>query len=256
MESWIFIGIIAVCLAFVIFIFIRLTRILRNQFKIATVTIVDVACAGSPMTNTPSTVRIQSLGTQTFPNEAGHPINPNDYKMFIVRGSSMLLCGIQDNDLLFTRKITQSDDVSFDKPHVFVLRRDQYALADAASKNDMAKYKVRRAWDVVHIGTEDIEERVKQIMASDGFKELKRNHPDAFLSDVEMLEDFKTERMKKYMEQYPDSKDETDSNHVAIISTTLRASKNDKVFFSIHPARIIVGEVIYSFHKQLEPVVC
>mgnify|MGYP000790374457 FL=1 len=91
-------------------------------------------------------------------------------------------------------------------------------------------------------------------MASDSFKKLKNEHKDAFLSDEQMLEDFKTERIKKYMEQYPDSIDESNDNHVAIISTTLRASKGNKVFFSIHPARIIVGEVVYSFHKQ--PTFC
>ena len=60
-----------------------------------------------------------------------------------------------------------------------------------------------------------------------------------------MLKDFNDERIEQYMEQYPDSMNESDKNHVAIISTTLKASKENKVTFSIHPARTIVGEVVY-----------
>ena len=62
-----------------------------------------------------------------------------------------------------------------------------------------------------------------------------------------MLEDFVNVRLNKYMEQYPNCHDEKDNNHKAIISTTLKASKGNKVTFSLHPVRTIMGEVLYSY---------
>lgn len=160
----------------------------------------------------------------------------------------MLLCGIQDNDILFVRSVDQPDNLEC--PSVLVLKRDQQAIVDALSKKDKAKYKVRRTWAIVRIGEDNTEECVKQIMASDNFKKLQHKYPDAFLSNEDMLEDFKQERFTRYMKQYPNSNITSDINHIAIISTTFRTSKNNKVFFSIHPARLIVGKVIYSFHKR------
>lgn len=250
MSEIIFIGIIAVCLVTVIVVFVRMTTGLGKQFKLAKTLTVDIACAGSPVAYTPCAVRIQNLAAQTFSDGTGNMITPKDYIPFIVRGTSMLLCGIQDNDILFTKSIDQLDKISFKRPSVLVLKRDQQALADAVLKNDMAKYKVRRTWAIVRIGEDNVEEQVKQILACDGFKNLQEQYLYAFLSDEDMLDDFKKERITKYMKQYPNSRIQSDANHVAIISTTLRASKGNKVFFSIHPARIIVGKVIYSFHKQ------
>lgn len=250
MNKIIFISIIAVCFAFIIFIFVKMSKELGKLFKISKITTVDVACAGSSVANTPRSVKIQSLGKQTFPDQEKKLLNPDHYRLFIVRGLSMLLCNIRDNDILFTLPVEQLDKISFDRPSVLVLKRDKHAQMEAVSKNDQAKYKVRRTWAVVRIGEDDLEERVKQIMKSEGFRKLKNEHPESFQSDEEMLEDFKTERITKYMNQYPHSNSKADDNHVAIISTTLRTSKNNKVFFSIHPARIIIGEVIYSFHKQ------
>ncbi len=254
MSEIIFISIIIACLVTAIVVFVRMTTGLGKQFRISKTITVNIACAGSPVAYTPCTVRIQNLAAQIFSDKMGNPIKPDGYIPFIVRGTSMLLCGIQDNDILFTHPIDQPDKISFECPSVLVLKRDQQALVDAVLKNDMAKYKVRRTWAIVRIGEDNIEERVQQIIASEGFKSLQQKYQYAFLSDEEMLEDFKRERITKYMKQYPNSKIQSDVNHIAIISTTLRASKDNKVFFSIHPVRIIVGKVIYSFHKQ--PIVC
>ena len=164
-------------------------------------------------------------------------------------GWSMMLCGINDNDLLFTKKVSL-DKLSFDQPHVFVLKRDECVRRKVALDNDMAEYKVRRGWNVVSLGEDNWEECIKKIIDTDKFRELKNKFPELFLSDEDMLEDFKNVRLNKYMEQYPNCRDKSDNNHTAIISTTLKASKGNKVTFSLHPVRTLMGKVFYSYKMR------
>lgn len=250
MEQTILISIIAACLTGVVIILSRLIVKIGRQLKFAQVATLQVACAGSPVPDTPCSVKVPNFYARTFPDRTGTPIDPDKFDKFWVKGTSMLLCGIKNNDILFTRQVGSSEKTSFSQPHVLVLKRDRKALREAVSKNDLAQFKVRRTWKNVRIGQDNLEETLLRIMESSGFKELKNKHKEAFLSNEEMLEDFKKERITTYMRLYPDCEKESDSNHTAIISTTLRASKGCKVFFSIHPARIIVGEVTHSFHMQ------
>lgn len=247
MEKLIFIGIIVVCLLGVLVILVKLIRGFNGQLKIAKVTAIKVASAGSVIADTPSEVKIQSLSSQKFYDNAGNLINPDEFDKFWVKGCSMLLCGIRDNDLLFTKPISL-DNLSFTKPHVFVLRRDDHVRSEATFKNDLAEFKIRRTWAVVRVDVENIAACAREIILSQNFQDLKQNNSEAFLSEEDMLRDFVEERVSKYMNQYPTCIHEADENHIAIISTTLKASKGNKVTFSIHPARIIVGEVMYSFH--------
>lgn len=246
MEKIIYFGVIAICLMVFIVIFSKLLEEFGKQLKLARATSVKVSCAGSAVANAPREVKVQ-LHNRKFYDKNNHLLNPDDYGKFWVKGCSMLLCGINDNDLLFTREIHSFGDMSFDRPHVYVLKRDDYVRDKVAEKNDLAEYKVRRTWRIVRIGKDDLIECARNIIASDFFADLRNQHPNNFLTDEEMLDDFKNERIKKYEEQYPNSAFESDENNIAIISTTIKASKGDKVTFSIHPARTIVGEVVYSY---------
>ncbi len=239
-------GVIAICSITFIVIFSRLLKEFCKQVKSAAATSIKVSCAGSAVANAPREVKVQLNGRE-FRDKNNNLVNPNDFDRFWVKGWSMLLCGIKDNDLLFTRKISSLDDVEFNRPHVYVLRRDDYVRKKVAAENDFAEFKVRRAWAFVRIGKDNLRECVENIFLSEFFVELKRKYPDSFLTEEEMLKDFYDERIKKYMEQYPDSANESDENHVAVISTTLKGSKGKKVTFSIHPARTIEGEVVYSY---------
>lgn len=246
MEKIIYFGIIIICSIAFIVIFSKLLKEFGKQLKLAQVTSVKVSCAGSSIANAPREVRVQ-LYNRKFYDRNNHLLNPDAFGKFWVKGWSMLLCGIEDNDLLFTREVHFHDNISFDRPHVYVLKRDDYVRNKVATKNDLAEFKVRRAWAIVHIGKDDLIECAKKIITSAFFADLRKKHPDYFLSEKEMLDDFKNERIEKYKNQYPNSTDASDDNNIAIISTTLKASKGNKVTFSIHPARIIVGEVVYSY---------
>lgn len=241
-----FFCIVAICLIGVILVLLALIKKVDKQVKIIKPIKIKVATAGSVVANTPSDVKIQNFGNQEFCDNANNSINLDEFNKFWVKGSSMLLCGIKNNDLLLTKPI-KLDDLSFDKPHVFVLRRDHKVRSEAILKKDLAEFKIRRTWAVVRVGEKDVADCARQIIQSQNFQDLKQNHLKDFLSEEDMLSDF-NERIKKYMQQYPTCKNEADENHVAIISTTLKASKKNKVTFSIHPARVIEGEVIYSFH--------
>lgn len=242
----IYFSVISICLITFIVIFSRLLKELCKRVKLATVTSVKVSCAGSAVANAPWEVKVQ-LNNRMFYDKDGNLVNPDKFDKYWVKGQSMLLCGINEDDLLFTRKIPSLSDVKFDRPHVYVLRRDECVRKKVAVENDLAEFKVRRAWAFVRIGKDDLGECVKNILSSEFFMDLKRKYPDSFLTEEEMLKDFDVERREKYMKQYPDSANESDKNHVAIISTTLKKSKGNKVTFSIHPARTIEGEVVYSY---------
>lgn len=246
MERIIYFGVIVICLITFIVIFFKLLKEFGEQLRLAKTISVKVSCAGSAVANAPREVKIQ-LNNRKFYDKNNHLVNPDDYEKFWVKGWSMLLCGIKDNDLLFTREIHSFDDISFDRPHVYVLKRDDYVRNKVAAKNDLAEFKVRRTWGIVRIGKDDLIDCARKIIASRFFVELRDASPDYFLSEEEMLDDFRNERIKKYDEQYPDSANESDENNIAIISTTIKASKGNKVTFSIHPARTITGEVVYSY---------
>ena len=246
MEKIIYLGVIVICLITFIGILCLLLKEFREQLKLAKTTSVKVSCAGSAVENAPREVKIQ-LNNRKFFDRKNQLVNPDDYEKFCVKGSSMLLCGINDNDLLFTRKIQSLDDVSFETPHIYVLKRDDYVCNKVAVKNDFAEFKVRRTWGIVRVDRDDLIEYVKKIIKSEFFSKLREQYPSYFLPEREMLDDFENERIKKYMVQYPNCANESDGNNVAIISTTVKSSKGNKVTFSIHPARIIEGEVVYSY---------
>ena len=242
----IYFGVIVICSITFIVIFSNLLKEFGKQLKLSQATSVKVSCAGSAVENAPREVKIQ-LRNRKFYDKNNQLLNPDDYGKFWVKGWSMLLCGIKDNDLLFTRDMQSIDDISFECPHVYVLKRDDYVRNKVAEKNDLAEFKVRRTWGIVRIEKDDLIECARKIIATDFFSELRIQYPNFFLTDDEMLDDLKNERIKKYMDQYPNSANESDENNIAIISTTIKASKGNKVTFSIHPARTIMGEVVYSY---------
>lgn len=247
MEEIIFISIVIVCFLGFMSIFLMLCGRLKKQLRMAKVTNVNVACAGSVVAGAPNNVKIQNFdGFKLYDNEGGL-INTNEYDKFWVKGGSMLLCGIRDNDLLLTRRVSV-DDVDFGRPHVFVLRRDDEVCSEAVLHNDMANYKVRRTWAVINMGEDNYVEAVRNIMKTESFVSLRNQNPAVFLSESDMIDDFMTERVRKYMVRYPECENMGDENHKAIISTTLKVSDGNRVTFSIHPARIIEGEVVYAYH--------
>lgn len=207
---------------------------------------VDVASAGSSipqnpqqiMTSSSSLKRLQTYDAKTH------------YRKFWIKGTSMLLCGIRNDDILFTEDVNL-DIINFEQPKVLVLKREGDSLNKAIAKGDYANYKVRRTWAKLKFDEKKIMAEVEKIMGHDIFKQLQTNYPKSFYSKEQMLTDCRDNRIAKYEQEYPDCKNESDENNLVIISTTLRKVEGEsKVFFSIHPARIIVGKAVYTFHKE------
>lgn len=245
MKVIFFISIIVICLVVIVSLFLMILTDFTKQLKSARTTTVKVSCAGSAVENAPKEVQIQ-LDDRKFYDNNKQLVKPEEFEKFWVKGSSMLLCGIKNDDLLFTRKVS-TENISFNRPHVYVLKREDYVCQKVAIENDLAEFKVCRAWAIVRIGKDDIEKTARNIIKTKFFKELQENNASFFLSEQDMLDDLVKTRLKKYKKQYPDCEEESDINNRAIISTTLKASKGNKVTFSIHPTKTIVGEVIYSY---------
>lgn len=211
---------------------------------------VDVASAGSPIPQTPQQIMTSSASLNKLQtcNEG-----LTDYRKFWIKGNSMLLCGIRNDDILLTETIDPTEISKLSFPKALVLKREGRSLEEAIAKGDYAKYKVRRAWAVLPFDEEQIMAKVDEIMQSIAFQQLRRDYPKSFYSNEEMKTDCREKRIAKYIREYQNCKMESDDSHKIIISTTLREVKGEsKVFFSIHPVRTVVGKAVYTFHKEMK----
>ena len=113
-------------------------------------------------------------------------------------------------------------------------------------------HKVRRAWSLLRVGTDDVDAVLERIGREEAFCFL-RNRPE-FMGWDEMKKNFKECKLEKYKNTYIGCENADDVNHVAIISTTLH-KKGNKIMFSIHPIRVIEGEVacFYNVTPDTEP---
>ena len=258
MENGIIMLIFLACLAIVfIVLFAMQIRTYDKHLKEITISTLNIAAAGSAHPETPEKIKLKDLPLQKFHNRAGEPIDFKNILMFCVRGWSMLLCGIRNNDILFAKPVSETaiKHLSFDNPKVLVLKREGKSLKEAIEKDDYAKYKIRRAWAMLPFDEAQIMAKVNEIMQHATFKKLQREYPANFFSD-EIMKASLADRIVNYEQEYPNCKKASSKDNVVIVSTTLRnieGEKDRKVFFSIHPARIIVGQVIQSFHKKETP---
>lgn len=206
---------------------------------------ISTATAGDPHVVVPCAQRLVNLNEKGFFNSDGQIIEYEEYRKFSVAGWSMLLAGIQDGDLLFVKPYGSEADMKF--PCVVVVKREHFSRFD----RNTAHYKVRRSWAVCHLGKDNLNLVLDQIISSVEFKGLisESGGKKCFMKPEDMKNDFFNTRLKKYKLDYPQSEQAEDENNVAVISTTLDTKRN-VVHFSIHPYRCIVGEVRYSFGVQ------
>lgn len=203
-----------------------------------------VACAGSPRSHTPK--NIQVLASSIQPEYVGEDFSYEN--CYIVKGNSMLLCGIKDGDLIVTAKIEENNIDSLTFPTVLVLKRSKVVCKEAEAKKDYAGYKVRRTWGQLNFNLDQIKDYVEDIVKNKAFLELKTNNPNVYIEPERMIEDLLDIRVRQYRERHPNCDDPQDPSHKIVISTTMRTLGYDNVvYFSIHPKNSVVGEVIRSF---------
>lgn len=251
MEKSIVLFTAIICLSLLILQIIILFR----HSKMVKVTAVDVACAGSSTPGALKNVIVQNLSTRNFQTEVpNESINFDSYKKFWVKGNSMLLCGIENGDILFTRPIKPKKIKDLNGlPKALVLKREGRSLTEAIAKDDYARYKIRRTWAILPFDEDLLLAKVDEILHNTTFQDLRAAYPENFLSNEEMKTDCREKRIGNYLRDYPNCKKDSSKDNLVIISTTLREENGKtKVFFSIHPARIIVGEAVYTFHKKEE----
>ena len=255
MEKEIIMLIIFACLAVAfIVLFVMQIRTYDKHLKEITISTLNVAAAGSAHPNTPEKIKVENLFSQKFCDKAGTPVDFNGYLKFWIKGWSMLLSGIKNDDILFAKPIPEAEieHLSFDTPKVLVLKRDGKSRTQAIEKDDYAKYKVRRTWAILPFDEELITAKVDEIMRSDTFQQLQKDYPENFFSDEDM-KTFFAKRIANYKREYSSCEKTSSKDNAIILSTSLRrieGEKDRKVIFSIHPARTIVAQAIHSFHKK------
>lgn len=203
--------------------------------------ILEVAVAGSGSGN----IRVRlprALSGFSYTQNNGERVKLDTYqgyRRFIVTGHSMILCGIDENDVVFV-KPTNANDVKF--PSLLVLRR---SYVDA----NEAQYKIRRSWALYNPSKDGkIKDFVKLLMESEAFSKIRQVNEfpkdrQAVLSDLE-------KRYNKFVAT-------RGKNETAIISTTLHNGRHEenspdfgKVLFSVHPLDSLVGTVEHVYRSN------
>lgn len=190
----------------------------------------NVACAGSPLMDTPRKIKSISVTHNKFESKNGVILDPAKYDKFIVKGNSMILCNIQDNDLIFVNKGFNNELNELEKPKIVVIKREN-------SKKDQCGFKLRRAW-VKCKGKECIY-AIKKVINSEEFRVIKESK--FYDGNSALINDLENVRLKRFLER----QDNPESKEV-VISTTFHTDTK-KIRFSIHPVEDIIGEVSESF---------
>lgn len=199
--------------------------------------IYPTACAGSPAVDIPASASALPLEYVEFKDKDGNVMDPNDYLHFIVKGESMQFADIHDNYMIFVK---EKHNIEF--PKVIVLRRE-------AAPKDQVQYKIRRGWQFSNV--KEAESVVKKILDSKDFDIIRRLQP--YDDDESLLNDFINKRLVRYTKEHPFSNSEDNRYFNVIISTTYHTENcpdeedRGKIRFSIHPASLLVGEVVKSF---------
>ena len=208
--------------------------------------LLPVACAGSENPCTSKKVCITDLNWNDLPLEQIDEQDKTEkYQKFIISGYSMLLGGIQNNDIVFVEPIKKIDDIEF--PAIVVLKREPIAIKKALQVDDKAEYKVRRTWKYCRLDQQDevIVDVVKGIIEGSRFQQLKNKDTNKFPEESALVNDFE-KRLRRYREEHEGCDNSSNANYIALISTTLDTQKN-KVHFSIHSRNTLVGPVRHAY---------
>lgn len=218
---------------------------------------IPVACAGKAEVGMLHWRRGLSMYSNEFLAPDGRRLTPKEYKAYVTRGDSMRLCGILNGAVLFVRMVFRFDEHRMTFPKILLLKRDKSGWDNWMDNLLMwlglkPSYKVRRAWSLYRVGEDNDNEILERIHHDQSFAALEANRE--FMGWDEMKKNFKEVKLVEYMKKYSNCKVAGDENHLAIISTTLH-KKDNQIKFSIHPVRVIEGEVecYYNVSSPNEP---
>lgn len=245
---WI-VGIIAVIVPIVLMI-LQWIGVRNYNKKLANTVRVGTVCAGSEHPNTPKEMGVADLNSINFKDDDGNAINLKEYECKIACGWSMLLDGIEDEDLLLVKPVELEKINELHFPSILIIERDTLSKQNAKRFNDFAEMKVRKSWALCDMSKQNPKVVMEQCMENKEYVDISSQYEDMFPSKEKLISDFE-DRVDRYMNKYPSCKDADDENRLAVISTTFDPQKQ-RVHFSIHPVKDIKGEVYYSFHIRCQ----
>ncbi len=188
------------------------------------------------------------VGKYILEDDKHRIVDSRNYRAFLTSGQSMLLCGINDGNLLLTEKVSFLHNGQI-FPCILVLKREKYKLKEARQRGDNAIYKIRRTWAKIEITdkVDDLLQIAKEIMEREDFNQImqKAKEKKAYIEKEEMLKKLKSS-YENYIKEHKGCFNKSSKNHNILISTTLYVDENE-VRFSIHPAWIVEGKVVHAY---------
>ena len=222
-------------LVWLVYLIFKIKEKRGEAFKKAQTMSYPAASAGSGIEGKNKEEISMSTEINHFYSPEGKEINASDYDHYVASGNSMILCGIQDKDLLFVKKNFNASQL-VDLPKILVIERHN-------AKPEEIQYKIRRTWTTCLV-TDNLESIINELLESSAFRKLAETEQCPG-NDV-LIEDFFETRLRKYKEIYPDCTNVLSEYNRVVISTTLHTDMNE-VRFSIHPLKDVRGVVEYSF---------
>lgn len=187
------------------------------------------------------------VSERVFLDENGCLIDLKKYDGYLVKGNSMELANIKEGDILLSaHDFTFEDNIPL--PNIFVLEREHLHEKEA-------KYKLRRVWAVAYLSEVDPKDVIRGIMTHPEFIKLKQNK-NVCVDDQQMEDEFLEDRLPIYKKEHPNWNTKGHNEERVAISTTLRKETNNgqlhteagkHISFSIHPASLVVGQVVYAY---------
>ncbi|MDY3069370.1 MAG: hypothetical protein SOR57_06900 [Parabacteroides sp.] len=222
-------------LVWLVYLIFKIKEKRGEAFKKAQTMSYPAASAGSGIEGKNKEEISISTEINHFYSPEGKEINASDYDHYVASGNSMILCGIQDKDLLFVKKNFNVGQL-IDLPKILVIERHN-------AKPEEIQYKIRRTWKICSFA-DNLECVINELLESASFRKLAETEqcPD---NDV-LIDDFFEKRLIKYRSEYPDCDNVLSEYNRVVISTTLHTNINE-VRFSIHPLKDVRGVVEYSF---------
>lgn len=104
-----------------VLMFLQGRGVRRYDNRLENTTVCTTACAGSEHLNTPKEMGIVDLQYMNFCDENGKQINLKEYDCVVACGKSMLLGGIEDEDLLLVKPVENVGNLQF--PSVLIIKK-------------------------------------------------------------------------------------------------------------------------------------
>ena len=175
--------------------------------------------------------KLKDLSTMDFVFEK-EKINPSQYDIFIVNGSSMQFSEINDRDAVFVKRLIGGDKYKLEEKTIIALEIDR-SKDGSEYVNEQVEFKLRKF--IAYI------EGCKRF--DEWFDELKQDYPELEERRSEIDKDF-----KRCVEKYKQIN--TNCDDFQLVFSSKFNVKENMMQYSFHPMKFLYGTVEYVADKN------